>query len=157
MEFRKALFTASTKTKGHFLLTKKFQFAFREILRDECNSNFGNFRKLIGQPREVYPNFREHYGEDSRPFWFSSRNRPGLSVEWYLFRKFNIFGFSRTFQESFHPIFPVPKVSEFLVEYKRFDTFCYCLVIVLLDWNENKQLENYLSCSSIFIHSSFIL
>ena len=60
---------------------------------------------LVRRGIVLIPKFREYHTKNSRPIWFSSWNRPGLSVEWYLLRKF-ISNFPEPLQGSFIYHFP---------------------------------------------------
>ena len=114
VEFRKALCTASTKTKALFFWPKNFNLHFEKLSVTNVTAILEISRKLIGKAREVYPNFREYHRENSGPIWFSSRNRHGLSVEWYLFPKFNIFGiFQNLFKKVSIPFSPSRKFRNF--------------------------------------------
>lgn len=71
------------------------------------NQNISNYPAFFIQAPSnlLIPKFREYHPKNSRPIWFSSRNRPGLSVEWYLLRKF-ISNFPEPLQGSFIYHFP---------------------------------------------------
>ena len=58
------------KKVGTFHSTKKSCLNFRSIYSNEWNGIFHNFKKT-GQPREVYPNFRNFFPEVFFPFNFA--------------------------------------------------------------------------------------